>query len=267
MENKNFTASFICELCDANFYNHREYLKHKRILHQDRIHMNSERHYECDYCSEISTDIISHLRRCKSIVDPYKCIQCDKCFLTKNGLIKHKIKEIRQIGYGNDNLLPTLSPDSKFKLSKQAFKNFLQQYELYPDETLLDAAQLFINYREDIIQLIHQIFERMRSIKIQFCLQVSFVRTVGDISTYTTSYFLTKNYVLSPYINLNNVLNQAINNIDNQINTFENMGSGWQILEIDRLDIRIGVYVPIRGGCEGHELPPEIISKKAIISV
>jgi len=197
---------------------------------------------------------------------PIKCY-CNKIFDSTKGYIKHKANEIKQIGFGRSNYLPNLSSDSKFKLSRQAFKSFLQQYELYPEELIQDAEQLFMIYRSDIEGLFQQIFTKLKSFKVQFCLQATFSRQVGEIITYTTSYFPTKNIILSPNDDLVEIAYEVIGNLDNQIQTFESLGSGWKIHEIDRLDIRVAFYKPLTGGCMNWKLSEQVFSKKAVLSV
>jgi len=45
------------------------------------------------------------------------------------------------------------------------------------------------------------------------------------------------------------------------------LGSGWRILEIDRLDIRIAFYKPLSGGCSNWKLSEQVFSKRAVLSV
>ena len=53
---------------------------------------------------------------------------------------------------------------------------------------------------------------------------------------------------------------------DEKIAQFESRGSGWALDECDRLDLRIGVYNPLAGGCH-LDLPKQLKNKHAIINI
>ena len=161
-----FTGLFICEICDIIFNTHREYLKHERLVHQNKLEENIEVdvNIKCNHCNKYYrnlTKLLKHLNKCPNLQIPCQC-NCGKSFNTKNGYIKHKSREIKQIGFGRSNFLPKLPEESKFLLSKSAFKSFLQQYELFPEETLTDVERLFIIYRPDIEDLIQRLFTKLK---------------------------------------------------------------------------------------------------------
>ena len=79
--------------------------------------------------------------------------------------------------------------------------------------------------------------------------------------------FITKQYIISPETDFDDVLPGLISFLNNEIQSFENLGSGWRIYELDRLDIKITLYIPFRGGCIDNRLPIELINKRGIISI
>lgn len=260
---KVFTLPNECDFCDEHFTNSRLYNKHIRLIHSDKVF-----YFNCEFCKSTfneSEKLRIHYMSCKKFNNNISCNLCGKHFKFKSTFIKHKLREINQIGSGSQKLPNISSETHNFVLSKSAFKNYLQQYELYPDEDYKDTHDFFYVYYEDIQKLMKLILPKVNSIKVQFCLQVTFYKTVSNIKIFTIAYFTSDNYILSAFNNTLN--NKLINMFDNKIQTFESIGSGWIIDSIDRLDIRIALYNPIKGGCNNSDLPDFIKNKKAVISI
>jgi hypothetical protein len=268
-----YTGVFECEFCDEAFINHRNYLKHNRIVHQNKIfeNINLIELFDCCFCSKNCNSLQklkNHLFKCKLFYCPTECKFCKKYFIKKVNFIRHTLRDINQIGFGRKSRLPKLPTTSQFKLSKQCFKSFLQQYELFPEETYNDCEEFFINYRDDIFQLVNLLIEKLTTLKLQICIQCTFYREIEDIIIYTTAYFCTKNLIIEPNVDLEEIYSNVISYLDNEINTFESLGSGWVIEEIDRLDLRIAIYIPTTGGCgQSNLILPELLqNKKCVIT-
>jgi hypothetical protein len=164
------------------------------------------------------------------------------------------------------NRLPVLSKNSKFTLSKFAFKSFLQQYELMPDLEIKDIEHFFSFYKKDIINLVQNILTKLNSIKLQMCLSVSFSREAKDILIYTLAYFCSENYIISNIDNFKNKFSNIIEFFETKAQDFEERGSGWKLDSVDRLDVRIGLYNAMSGGCYAL-LPKSLINKRAILNI
>lgn len=162
--------------------------------------------------------------------------------------------------------LPRIPEDWPFVLTKKAFKSFLQQYELFPDDRFEDVINFFADYHDRIIDLFDLLTASIHSYKVQFCLACTFRKEVEDTITYTLGYFLTENFIITAAADKNLILNRAVETLENKVNEFEGIGSGWILDEIDRLDLRIGQYNPLYGGCH-TELPKNLRAKKAIINI
>ena len=270
MELQIYTNVFVCDICQEKFKSHRLYLKHKRLFHQIAPNNNNESIFICEFCSQMCASfkiLINHIRYCEKVLLPIKCFICNETFQTILSYIRHLSKEINQSGTGINKRIIKLNENSKFIKSKQAFKNFLQQFELYPEDFHDDVEKFFIYYKEDIKELIEIIVDKLKYVKIQFCIQITFYRLVDNIPIYTIAYFITKQYISSPETDFENILPRLISFLNNEIQSFENLGSGWRIYELDRLDIKITLYIPYRGGCIDNRLPIELINKRGIISI
>ena len=59
----------------------------------------------------------------------------------------------------------------------------------------------------------------------------------------------------------------AFEEIKELIEQHTERGSGWHLLFINNIELKIGKYVPHRGGCYQHKLPDEINNKKCLLSI
>ena len=254
-----------------------EVLKHERLDHDGNVFGSNEEAEdvecftcpldECVYSFDTIVDMLTHLRQCKKRIPKNKCcLVCDCQCKTKTNFIRHTIKCMTQKGSGMFNRLPKLPENTPFKLSKRAFKAFLQQYELYPEEVIQDAIDFLTMYSDEIKDLFTRLIQKIRSFKVQFCLACTFRKEVNEITTYTLGYFTSDNYIITEARNIDEIITQVREEFDEKIANFESLGSGYILDECDRLDLRIGVYNPFSGGCH-VTLPKELISKKAIINI
>ena len=151
-------------------------------------------------------------------------------------------------------------------ISRVAFKAFLQQYELFSERTFKDSGDFFTFYKKDIIELITKVLETFGPIKVQFCLSVSFAKEAFGTEIYSIGYFCSKNFIVNNISKIENNFTKLIAFMDNSIQEFTNRGSGYYINDVDRLDVRIGQYNPMRGSCH-MRLPQELFAKKAIVNI
>ena len=259
---------FSCKICSSKFQHFFQLTKHVRSNHDNKVHPN-EIFYNCSMCFDKINNFeeyISHVKKCNYFTVNQKCYYCSTNFKIKNSLVRHLMKHQYQFGFSKDKRLPNLPADSKFMLSKIAFKAFLQQYELFSESRFQDVGEFLTYYNDDIIQLISNILMKLNQIKCQFCLSVSFAKESGGVEIFTIGYFCSKQIIFNNASEIEEKVEELIDLFDTQIQDFTSRGSGWYINDIDRLDVRIGIYNPLGGSCYGF-LPKELINKKAIINI
>lgn len=257
-----------CLKCDLRFQHYFQLCKHVRIDHDQKVYQNSFSHF-CSMCYKKFNNFesyTSHLRKCDFFRAPQKCYYCEKTFTAKNTLVRHLMQHKIQIGFGKKFRLPKLSKDSKFMLSKSAFKAYLQQYELFSEKDFKDSAEFLFYYKKDIFEIISKIIKKIGQVKAQFCLSVSFGKETEGIETYTVGYFCSSQIVINNSNQIEDIIERINSNFENQIQEFTAKGSGWYLININRLDIRFGIYNPLSGSCHG-KLPKELINKKSIINI
>ena len=185
----------------------------------------------------------------------------------KYSIINHIIKEKRLRGSGLTNRLVRLKKNNRFKYSKSSFKGSLQLFELFSDEQYIEADKFISDYSTDIKHLLKSGIKILKSIKVQFCMQCTFSKNVGNQILFTVSYFCCPNRIINSETILNGLISEIIQYFEMSIQNFENIGSNWVLYEIDRLDCKIGLYLPMVAGNQCEELPTELKNKKALITI
>ena len=266
---------FCCSECPTKFSHQFEVLKHERIIHRKWVHEKQPGNtvdcftcplLRCEFSFATLPDLLTHMKKCNKKFPPIeKCSTCNEELFSKTAYIKHKLICVKQKGAGKSRL-PRLPEDWPFVLSKKAFKLFLQQYELFPEDRFEDVINFIAQYHDNIVQLLDLLIGSINSFKIQFCLACTFRKEVDETLTYTLGYFITENYIITAATDKSTIINRMVERLENKINDFEGIGSGWVLDEIDRLDLRIGQYNPLYGGCH-KKLPKKLQAKKAIINI
>ena len=236
-------SQFTCEDCGKIFEKLFQLSKHKRIKHDNKVFKSKDINniLKCALCKQVFNnvkEVTEHLQICKNTAPTFKCNICRKVYLHKRSLIRHCLICISQYGTGNYDRLPKLDENSKFHISKTAFKSFLQQYELFPEDKFIDISEFLTHYKSDIFELIRKILNKLDSIKLQICLSVTFSKETEGIKTFTIGYFCTDNFIVTIFRHLKYKYKKIIDILDKNVNEFEQKGSNWKVEEIDRLDIR-----------------------------
>jgi hypothetical protein len=122
-----------------------------------------------------------------------------------------------------------ISVTKPFVISKTAFKNFLTQYELRNLSEEDDLIKFFIHYKKDIKKLIKNLLENFGAIKVQMCIQVTFIRDDNNITTNQISYFCTSSDFVSHISLWSDILNIKLNELENMIQEFTLNGSDWRL--------------------------------------
>ena len=267
---------FKCSRCDQQFNKVYEALKHEWIQHDNRVQSTDDEAdvecyncpmNKCNYNFENIFDLMSHIRQCKRRMPlDKKCKICDCYCGNKKIFMRHIEKCLSQHGGAVINRLPKLPINSPFKLSRRAFRSFLQQYELYPNEEIQDVIEFLTLYSDDIKDLFNRLIIKIQAFKVQFCLACTFRKEVNEIVTYTLGYFVSENFIITQSRNIDEIIENVREEFDEKIAVFESRGSGWALDDCDRLDLRIGVYNPLGGGCH-IDLPKQLKNKHAIINI
>jgi hypothetical protein len=251
------TSNILCEAC-GKFFSNLEFELHYKKSHTI---------VKCEKCIESvnnSEEYYLHILKCNKIKLPLKCPYCSKRLTSKKVFKYHLETNDCQTQFGGS--LPAVPDDSIFKISKTAFKKFIEEYIFEPDELYNDINEFFLTYRDQFKNLYKNVLENVNNIKTQICLTVNFQREIeGNISN-QLGYFTTVTRPISSIKFFNKNYYKAINEIENKVNEFTERGSGWIIESIVKVEVRVGIYKPIVGFCS-TELPYLLKNKHAILDV
>ena len=150
-----------------------------------------------------------------------------------------------------------------FYLKARAFQNFVRSYRKDLVGSL-DPLTVLTNIRDEIIEIIEAENSRIRFI---VCMCITFEKLNDDEVVYNEFYFSSGTERLLSNYELNEKLNSAYDKILNGIDDFLNYGSGWQIKNVNYVEIHIGRYYSQRGGCKHVSLPKLIRNKKAVLNI
>ena len=269
-----FSSGFKCQQCNRIFKHIFQVLKHERIDHYKQSYTPRQQDtkfnclFTCKQMFSTLNSLLEHMRKCRRPMPVHKqCICCNTVINNRQSFIKHNIQCLNQRGGSNELVrLPKLPNNSRFHLSRKAFKAFVQQYELFTEQNTNNVVEFFTNYRPDIEDLMRLVLNKLRIFKIQFCLACTFSREIDNITTYCLGYFVSRNFIITETIEYDNLFAELTNFMDQRVHEFEGLGSGYILYDIDRLDLRIGYYNPFTGSGK-VVLPKVLANKKAILNI
>ena len=132
-----------------------------------------------------------------------------------------------------------------------------------------DLLKFIQRNKYEFTDICQQEVEDLKSVKIQFALNVRFHNNRNDQREYMDHYFNRMDPIILNENNigeLNHFLNQFVDEVRGEIEAWSQRGSGWVVDEILEAFINVARYQPLRGGTY-MPLPKELGNKKAIISV
>ena len=207
LDSENEPRRFKCSRCDQIFDKIYEALKHEWIEHDNRVQSSVDEDDvecyncqmdKCEYNFSNIFDLMTHLRQCICrMPSDKKCNLCDCYCETRTYFMRNISICLTQHGAGTFNRLPKLAPNSPFKLSRRAFRSFLQQYEFYPGEEIQDVIHFLTIYSVDIKDLFNRLIIKIHAFKVQFCIARTFRKDVNEIVTYTLGYFVSENFIIT----------------------------------------------------------------------
>ncbi|RWS00495.1 uncharacterized protein B4U79_16862, partial [Dinothrombium tinctorium] len=189
------------------------------------------------------------------------CKHCNTSFESKEELDFHfqkpkerymKVKEI------NDQ--------NPFKQFKTAHSNFLYEYRADYSREEPDPLVILSEYKKYIEELLAHILSKLKCIKFELCLNIKFSLASDDPNSFKNGYIFSEAIELTNEDSISSSLESAYSTIIRLCNQREEEGSKWVFHHCFRIDVNIGKFKPSKGGCRSHNLPRELINKKAIIS-
>ena len=141
--------------------------------------------------------------------------------------------------------------------------------ECWPQKNNKDLFKFFQNTKDSFINVCEREVEAMKSVKIQFSLNVRFYIYRNEQKEEMNHYFNRMQPVIFSRHNIdiiNPLLNQFIDQVKGEIEAWSERGSGWIMDKIFEAYINVARYQPMRGGSY-MQLPAKLKNKKAVLNI
>ena len=150
-----------------------------------------------------------------------------------------------------------------FHLKNEALKGFIKTYkkDFYDAH---DPLMTLTNSYDEIFTILNE--ENVR-VRFLICICITFQKMKEKEVVQNKFYFSSKAERLLSVYEIKDKIKSAFEKILNNIEDFLNHGSGWQIKTVDFIEVHIGKYYSLKGGCRSVSLPNKLRNKKAILNI
>ncbi|XP_053210240.1 uncharacterized protein LOC128394030 [Panonychus citri] len=194
-----------------------------------------------------------------------RCVHCNRKFKKQINLKFHQ-QLCASVQVSISRNLNVQLP-GEFLMKKQAFYKSLNVYYKKFNENFFDIETVLKTESGNLKQLLTTFLKSLGMLKVQIGLSCEFYRYDGFDIVWIDPMF---NSSLKPLTSIdlyNHFLDECYFEISLDFDSFNQKGSGWILNKVKSLEVRIGKYIPYRGGCKKKQLPPFILSKRAIIQL
>ena len=149
---------------------------------------------------------------------------------------------------------------------EEAFDKVYKRFKLYNDDTKISYTEFFRKIRKDLINVINEQLDDLKSMKIQTTIWINFHKEGenGEVTNIELP-FNSKLTEIFEGSNLENILNGMISHMESQIENPKLLDSKFNFNKVIYLDIDFHKLNLTRGSSY-IPLPNKIASKKAIIN-
>lgn len=169
----------------------------------------------------------------------------------------------------NKQMWTTHSVKNNVQIIENAFGKRVMTCRIYPpnnaNSTEFNSPERFFSViSNDILELITDLTQTLKCIKINFILKANFTQETKNLTNQFD--FQTMNQVVTAGSDLDQIINSLSVVLLNRISEFEQKDSGWALDSICHIDMNVNKFNPLRGSSY-IDLPRDIKYKKAIINV
>jgi hypothetical protein len=151
-----------------------------------------------------------------------------------------------------------------------ALEGVVKEFDLKPRGYSIDISLFLQKSLKRIKSSLKKLLGRHKTLKYQLNLHVKlrkYTYTDSETETFLEPFFNSKCTTILSTRALKALLWESINEIIASFEAFMREGSGWTIVKILLLKLKVYKYTPFKGGCKSHKLPRFIRIKRACLSV
>ena len=186
-------------------------------------------------------------------------------------------RDVLEMFYGkipqeeNQGLRPSIRPRRRldFEIVRNNFNQWLRVWKMRVPGGNRDLLKFFQKTKPLFIDVCREEVQTLRSVKVQFGLEVRFYIDRNGEVEYMSHYFNRMQPIVLNEHNmdtLNHMLNQFVDEVRGEIEAWSERGSGWVVDEILEAIINVAQYQLLNGGSY-MPLPEKLKNKKAIINI
>ena len=159
---------------------------------------------------------------------------------------------------------PRQPPNISFTHRNASFRDFADQYVAQNVEMRGEWNSVMEEAKESIVREL----ESKRGNKIFFSVTLKMNRRNGEFTTFADKNIRIKEpRIIYEGTNINALYDEMMNEIDKQVDLLQDTeGSGWEFVELDKIDILTVVYDPLSAR-KWIPLPKHLSDKKAVINI
>lgn len=150
-----------------------------------------------------------------------------------------------------------------FFLKAKAFRGFVQTHKCFLFKNI-DPLIALKNVEKEISNLLKKQKSRFRFV-LSLC--VTFEKLGENEPTINKFYFSSKTERVLSKFEIKDKIKTSFNKVLKGIEEFINNGSGWSVKTVNFIELHIGKYHSLRGGCQSVCLPKILKNKKCLLSV
>ena len=185
-------------------------------------------------------------------------------------------RDVLEMFYGpiedNQRQKPPIIPNRRggFKIVRNNFNDWLRVWTMQVMNNNKDLYKFFQKTKDEFLEVAKSEVDTMKSVKIQFSLQVRFYKMQNGEKGEEMDYYF--NCMQPAIITEHNkdilapLLNQFIDQVKGEIEAWSERGSGCVMDRILEAFINVARYEPMRGGSY-MPLPPKLKNKRAVLNI
>lgn len=162
------------------------------------------------------------------------------------------------------NRLNTAVEGNHFIELENAFKGNLKTYYLKnTNQSVKDICMLLVLHSNEMEYILRKCINVFGAVKFNILVECTYIKP--NTRERQDRAFKTKNIAVFIESNLNSILHNLFNKICKEESNYEGQGSGWSLLRVDGIMLRINRFTPL-GGSTFIPLPDSIKQKHAVVN-
>ena len=218
--------------------------------------------YPCEFCAKVFR---THPNLEYHYVREHRCEICCKIFSSKHAVAKHRINHspMDQLGGACSNLNA-----GDIQLASSTFDNCFRIFSCQQEQITSSVSEYFGSKVDNMSAVINQLLISCGPVKLQVRMNAEFTRGAIEEDTHEIydSEVNSHMRIVLNHLESRETVHKVIKDLENFVELFERMGSGWRLTKIFGFTMRFNKFKSLGGGCF-IPTPPEVYAKKCVLNI